>query len=84
MSRALSGSPLAWSISRNGPNGSVQARAGLAALDRHHVQAAAAQIGDQAVGVGNARHHAFGGDARLVLARQNRGSARPRRLRRGG
>ena len=71
MSRALSGSPLDWSISRKRAERQGEGLAGLAVLHRHHVQAAAAQIGDQAVGVGNARHHAFGGDARFVLARQH-------------
>ena len=57
--------------------------AGAPALHRHHVEAAAAQIGDQAVGIGNAGDHAFGGDARFVLAGQHAHRRAPGALRRG-
>ena len=43
----------------------------LAAPDADHVEAAASEIGDEPVRVRNAGDHAFGGDARFVLARQN-------------
>ena len=62
------------------PQGQCKGSPGLARLDRHHVQAAAAQVGHQAVGIGNARHHALGRDACLVLARQNPDRPAPGRL----
>ncbi len=40
-----------------------------AVLHRHHVEAAAAEIGDKTVGFRRAGQNAFGGKARLFLAR---------------
>ena len=43
----------------------------MPSLDVDQFEAAAAQIADKAVGIGDARHDAHGGEARLLLAGQH-------------